>query len=162
MIGGDSCLAKDQVALRANKFRILFLLIKFEIQNSTIVCGSRNVTAVSASTRADWNFHRCRIDRVEGGHVMTAEAVQVWMLTAFMTKRAGRNSPAPPCEDKLIRNPHLSSQLCIEISDQTRSRRPELVANIAVLRLGRNSGISVMAGEADRMAVGDGFKRAFL
>ena len=84
------------------------------------------------------------------------------MLAAFMTKRAGRNTPAPSGDDELVRDPHVSHQLRIEIDFQARLCRPELVTDIAVLWLWRNSGISVVAGEADRMTVWDGLECAFL
>ncbi len=162
MIFGNTFLAQNDVALRANKCRILFLLSDLEIQNAAVICCSRDVTSFGATTRPDGNFHRFRIDRIERRYVMTAQAIQVRVLPAFVTKRAGRNSLAPSCEYDSVCNPHVSSQLWIEIDFQARLCRQELVANIAVLWLGRNSGICIVTGEADRMTVWDGFECAFL
>ena len=46
MIGRNAGTAKTHMALRAGKRRILFLLIDFEIQDSTVIGGSRDVASV--------------------------------------------------------------------------------------------------------------------
>lgn len=69
---GSTFLAKRDMALRTNKRRILFLLIDLEIQSAAVICRSRDVTAIGATTRPDWNLHCFRIERIEGRHVMTA------------------------------------------------------------------------------------------
>ena len=162
MIFGYTFPAKDDMTLGANGIWILFLLIDLEIQSAAVICRSRDVTSVGATTRPDRNLHSFRIERIERRHVMTAQAIQVRVLAAFMTKRAGRNSPAPPREDDPVRNPHVSSQLWIEIDFQARLCRQEFMANIAVLWHRRNSGICIVTSEADRMTVWDGFECAFL
>ena len=116
MTFGNTFFAKSNVALRTNKRRILFLLIDFEIQSSAVICRGRDVTSIGATTRSDRYLHRFRLDRIERRHVMTAQAIQVRVFAAFMTKRAGRNSLAPSCEDDPVLDP--SSQLWIEINFQ--------------------------------------------
>ena len=162
MIFRNSFFAQRHVTLSANKSGILFLLANFKIQDSAIVGRRRDVTAIGAPTRPDRNLQRFRIDRIECRHVVTAQAIQVRVLAAFMTKSARRSSPAPSCEDERIRNAHVSSQLWIEIDLQARLRQQELVANIAVLWLGRNSGICIVTGETNRVTVRDRFECAFL
>ena len=72
MTFGHTFPAKDDVTLGANRLWILFLLIEFGIQSAAVICRSRDVAAISATTRPDGNLRSFRIERIERRHVMTA------------------------------------------------------------------------------------------
>ena len=105
------------MTLRAHKRRVLLLLIEFEVQRAAIVTRGRDVTSIRAAARSHGNLQCFDVERIESGagHIVTAQAIQIGMLSAFMTKRAGRNSPAPSCQDDRVSNSHRRRQLRIEI-----------------------------------------------
>ena len=120
MIFGNAFLAKGDVTLRTNKRWIFLLLIDFKIQSPTVIgCGS-DVTSVRAAARPHRNLQRLQIKRIERRtrHVMTTHAVQVRMLSAFMTESAGGNALAPFAEHRRVGDPHRGCQFRLEINFQ--------------------------------------------
>ena len=93
--------------------------------------------------------------------VVTTHAVQVRMFPSLMPEGTGGNPATPFTDDRRVGYPHGGCQPGIEI-DLQRLCRCQLMANVAVGRRGRNSGVGAVAGEANRVTVGRGFERALL
>src|SRR5205823_4176918 len=91
---------------------------------------------------------------------MTIQAAQIGMLASFVTKRSRRNSSAPARQHDLVRA-HRRRQLRIEINFQLHWA-DQLVTHLAILRLGRNSRIGIVASETDRVTVRNCLERALL
>ena len=83
------------------------------------------------------------------------------MLAAFMSKRTCRHASAPACKHHNV-GAHLVSQLRIKIEFDIRFGCQELMTNVAILQLGRNSGFRIVTGEADGMTVRNSLERALL
>jgi len=83
------------------------------------------------------------------------------MLAAFMSKRTCRHASAPACKHHNV-GAHLVCQLRIKIELDIRFECHELMTNVAVLRLGRNSGIRIVTGEASGMTIWNSFEGPFL
>ena len=78
--------AKRDVALCADKLRVLIPLIDLVVENSTFIQSRANVTSFRAATRFHLHFLRRLIGSVHGCHVVALSAVQIGMN--FMSKRA--------------------------------------------------------------------------
>ena len=162
MIFGNSFLAKSDVTLSANKRGDFLFLIDFKIKRAAIIGRDCDMASIRPAARTHGNLQRPKIQGIEGRarHVVTTHAVQIRMLAALMPERAGGNATTPFAEHCRIGS-HRRCQLRIEINFQS-LWRCQLVANVAVGRRGRNSGIRAVAGEANRVTVGRGFERALL
>lgn len=79
---------KLNMALRANKLRVLVSLIDFVVKNSTVIQGRSDVATLRATTR----FHR-HLPHLRS--VVTLRALQIGM--SFMMKRGGRDSFGKIC-----------------------------------------------------------------
>ena len=162
MILGKRVLTEGNMAFRADEIWIFLPTINLEIQRAAFIRGSRTVTAVRTAARSHWHLDRFWIDSAEGCAVdfMTIEAAQIGMLASLVTKRSRGNSSAPARQHDLVRA-HRRRQLRIEINFQFHWA-DQLVTHLAVLRLRRDSRISVVAGEADRVTVGNCLERSLL
>jgi len=129
---------ESHVTLGADELRIFLSTINLEIQRAAIISRRRDVAPVSTATRFHLHFQRSGIDGIEGraGGIVTIQTTQIRMLAGFVTKCAGRNSPAPTIQHHFV-CAHQRRQLRIEIDFQLH-RADELMAHLTILRLGRN------------------------
>ena len=167
MIFRNTFLAKRDVALRTNESRIFFLLIQLEIQSTAVICRRRDMASIRSAARSHRDLQRLRVKRIKGGtrDVVTTQAAQIGMLSAFMPESSGGNTPAPFAEHRRVSYAHGDGQLGIEVGLYLRWPllwRGKLMTQVAVGGQRRNSRIGAMTGETDRVTSRRRLERALL
>src|SRR5262249_16012250 len=132
-------------------------------QYAAIISVCCDMTAICASTGSHCHLQGLRICRIEcsAADVVTIQTAEIGVLSSFVTICSGRNAPAPPRQRHLVGDAHAYSNCRIKIGFDGTCRL-QLVTDIAVLRIRRDSGISVMTRETNCVAVNDRFEAAFL